>query len=157
LKVDLGTELKNKKMAQIKDSRISGSKQKKETKMATKKPITEKKKIIAKTKPAKATINVECNDSHCPIHSAIKTRGRMFEGVVVRSKMAKTITVQWPRRVYLSKYERFEKRRSKVKAHNSACINAKAGDMVKIAECRPIAKSKNFVVVEIIKKMGDKQ
>ena len=45
---------------------------------------------------------------------------------------------------------RYEKRRSKILAHNPPCIDAKKGDKVKIAECRPISKNVSFVVVEKI-------
>ncbi|MBU1850224.1 MAG: 30S ribosomal protein S17, partial [Nanoarchaeota archaeon] len=65
-------------------------------------------------------------------------------------KMHKTVTVEWERRKYIPKYERYEKRRSKVKAHNPNCIKAQEGDLVVIKEVRPISKSKNFVVMEII-------
>ena len=37
---------------------------------------------------------------------------------------------------------------SRITAHNPPCIDAKTGDKVKIAECRPLSKTKNFVVVE---------
>jgi small subunit ribosomal protein S17 len=56
------------------------------------------------------------------------------------------------RRVYVPKYERYLNRRSKVKAHNPVEISAKEGDTVIIKECRPISKTKKFVVVEVIKK-----
>ena len=106
--------------------------------------VVETKKVVAKTE-------VKCEDRNCTVHGNNKARGRIFEGKVIRAKTAKTITVEWPRKHYLSKYERFEKRRSKVKAHNAPCINAKEGDMVRIAECRPLSKSKNFVVLEVLK------
>jgi small subunit ribosomal protein S17 len=51
----------------------------------------------------------------------------------------------------IAKYERYEKRRSKIHAHNPSCLDAKAGDRVKIAECRPISKTKSYVVVEVLK------
>jgi small subunit ribosomal protein S17 len=120
--------------------------------MATKK-IT--KKVVKKelvVKAPKTTKKTVCTDRHCPVHGNIKTRGRVFEGVITKAKMAKTVVVQWPRRLYLSKYERFEKRKSHVMAHNPACINAKEGMRVKIAECRPISKAKNFVIVEVVSK-----
>jgi small subunit ribosomal protein S17 len=50
-----------------------------------------------------------------------------------------------------TKYERFEKRQSKIHAHNPPCLEAKAGDRVKIAECRPLSKTKSYVVVEVLK------
>jgi small subunit ribosomal protein S17 len=94
---------------------------------------------------------IECTDKNCHIHGKNRVRGRIFEGKVIKSKMTKTIIVEWPRRYYLSKYERFEKRRSKVKAHNPPCIAAKQGDQVRIAECKPISKNKSFIVLEILK------
>jgi small subunit ribosomal protein S17 len=90
-----------------------------------------------------------CNDKNCPFHGNLKCRGRTFSGVVVSSKMHKTVVVEWYRTVYLAKYERYEKKRTKIKAHNPACQNAKEGDLVSIAECRPLSKTKNFVVIQI--------
>ncbi len=84
--------------------------------------------------------------------AGLKLRGRTFVGAVISSKMQKTVAVEWERRHYLKKYERYEKRRSRVKAHNPASINAKEGDIVRIMECRPLSKTKNFVVVEILGK-----
>jgi len=81
----------------------------------------------------------------------LKTRGRTFKGVVVSSKAQKTVTVEWNRRVYVPKYERYQNKRSKVKAHNPEEIDAKEGDTVIINECRPISKTKKFVVTEVVK------
>jgi small subunit ribosomal protein S17 len=61
--------------------------------------------------------------------------------------MQGTIRVEWTYLHYLQKYERYEKRRTRVKAHNPACINVKKGDKVRIAECRPLSKTVNFVVL----------
>lgn len=81
-------------------------------------------------------------------NTKITTRGRIFEGIVISDKMAKTVTVEWPRRRYVAKYERYQKARSRVKAHNE--IGAKTGDRVKIQETRPISKTKKFQVIEIL-------
>ena len=91
-----------------------------------------------------------CQDDNCPFHGTLKCRGRVFTGTVVSSRMQKTVNVEWEWQNYLRKYERYEKRRSRVKAHNPSCINANEGDIVKIMECRPLSKTKNFVVVEIL-------
>jgi small subunit ribosomal protein S17 len=93
----------------------------------------------------------ECTDPHCPFHGALSVRGQVLDGTVVSTKMDKTVVVQ---REYLKrniKYDRYEKRRSKLHAHNPPCINAKEGDKVVIAECRPLSKTKNFVIVEVSK------
>jgi small subunit ribosomal protein S17 len=91
-----------------------------------------------------------CIDAHCPFHGSLSVRGRTFIGTVVSDRMAKSVTVEWERTVHVPKYERYEKKKSKVKAHNPECINVKAGDKVKIMECRPISKTKHFVVMEKI-------
>jgi len=89
-----------------------------------------------------------CVDKNCPFHGKIKVRGRIFTGIVKSSKANKTVKIQFERLYPLTKYERFEKRSTKIQAHNPDCINAKEGDQVKIMETRPISKTKNFVVIE---------
>ncbi len=81
----------------------------------------------------------------------LSRRGRTFEGRVTSDKMHKTVTVEWPRRKYVPKYERYEKRKTSVKAHNPEDINAKEGDKVRIMETRPLSKTKKFIVIEVIK------
>lgn len=92
--------------------------------------------------------NEECTDKNCMIHGKVRTRGRAFTGVVVSAKMQRTVTFEFERSYYLPKYQRYEKRKTRLKAHNPGCINAKEGDVVKVMECRPISKTKSFVVVE---------
>ena len=94
----------------------------------------------------------KCNDKNCPFHGTISLRGRMFKGTVVSDKAAKTVTVVWPRIVKVPKYEHLEKKRSRVKAHNPDCINARKGQAVTIMETKPISKTKKFVVVEVSEK-----
>ncbi len=90
-----------------------------------------------------------CEDKNCPFHGNLKVHGRQHTGVVVSAKMNKTITVSWERRIYVPKYERYERKISKVQAHSPACIGAKEGDVVKIMECRPLSKLKTFVVIKV--------
>jgi len=78
----------------------------------------------------------------------INTHGRTFQGIVKSAKMHKTVTVEWAGTKYLPKYERYEKKRTKVKAHNSQEINAQEGDLVTIKECRQLSKTKNFIVIK---------
>lgn len=82
------------------------------------------------------------------MQQSIKTRGRTFTGVVVEDKMQLTATVEWARRKYVTKYERYETARTRLKAHNPKEIDAKKGDIVKLVECRPISKTKKFMIVE---------
>lgn len=124
----------------------------KETKVVKAKRTKEVKEKQVDVKQEASKAKESCNDVKCPFHGNLKLRGRIFVGTVISHKMAKTITVEWPRQIYLSKYERFEKRRSRVKAHLPSCIKIKVGDRVKIAECRPLSKTKNFVVIEVLSK-----
>ena len=48
----------------------------------------------------------KCEDKHCPFHGSIVVRGRTFNGKVVKANMQKTVTIEWPRLMYLRKYER---------------------------------------------------
>lgn len=93
----------------------------------------------------------KCNDVKCPFHGSLSVRGRQFTGIVVSAKMRKTAVIEFERLHFLKKYERYEKRRTKLKVHNPECINAKEGDVIEVIECRPLSKTKNFV---IIKKVG---
>ncbi len=99
-------------------------------------------------KPPKKT----CKDIKCPFHGKLSIRGRVFIGKVVSDKALKTVIVRWDYHRYISKYERYERRHNKVAAYNPECINAKEGDIVKISECRPLSKTKKFVVIEKVKK-----
>lgn len=90
----------------------------------------------------------ECNDNKCPFHGELSCYGSVFTGVVTSTKMHKTSSVEWKWHKYIQKYERYEQKRTRVKAHNTPCINAKEGDIVKIIRCRPLSKTKNFVIVE---------
>lgn len=93
-----------------------------------------------------------CNDQNCPFHGRLAVRGQILEGIVVSDKMDKTVVIRRDYVKYIPKFERYERRKSKIKAHNPPCISAKVGDLVKIAECRPISKTKSFVVIEVIKR-----
>ena len=89
-----------------------------------------------------------CTDKKCPRHGGLSVRGRQFTGVVVSTKMRKTAIVEWEWQRTIPKFERYEKRNTNLKVHNPACIDAKEGDVVRVHECRPLSKSKSFVIVE---------
>jgi len=90
----------------------------------------------------------ECQDNKCPFHGVLSIRGNILQGRVVSTKARKTAVVKREFLHFLRKYERYERRHSKINAYNPECISAKEGDMVTIAECRPLSKTKHFVVVE---------
>ena len=71
---------------------------------------------------------------------------RTLTGKVVSNKMDKSITVLIERRVKHPVYGKYITRSTKLHAHdeNNVC---KEGDVVTIAECRPISKRKRWEVV----------
>jgi small subunit ribosomal protein S17 len=89
-----------------------------------------------------------CEDVNCPFHGTLSVRGRSMDGIVVSDRMQKSVVVRIEYTRYFPKYERYARMNSRITAHNPPCINARRGDRVKIAECRPISKTKSFVVVE---------
>jgi len=91
-----------------------------------------------------------CKDRNCPFHGDIKLRGRIFKGKVVKTLMNKTATVEWERSVLIPKYERFEKKMTRIKVHSPLCMDIKKGDEVRVVETRPISKTKNFVIIEVL-------
>ena len=89
-----------------------------------------------------------CSSVKCPWHGTLKVRGRIFEGAVVSARSSDTVIVAWNYYKYVPKYERYERRKTRIAAHIPECIQAKAGDTVHIGECRPVSKTKKFVVFE---------
>lgn len=92
-----------------------------------------------------------CKDPHCPFHGELRVRGRIFQGTAVSTKMQKTAIVKWNRLFYLQKYERYEPRTTRVAVHNPECLDIREGNTVKIMECKPISKTKKFVIIEKVK------
>jgi small subunit ribosomal protein S17 len=72
-------------------------------------------------------------------------------GIVTSDKMQKSIVVSVERKVKHPKYGKFVKKTTKFVAHdeNNDC---NIGDTVKIMETRPLSKSKNWRLVEIIER-----
>lgn len=89
-----------------------------------------------------------CDDVDCPFHGELSLRGHTLEGIVVSNKMEKTIIVRRDYLNYVPKFKRYERRRSNVAAHNPPCLEIKAGDRVRLAECRPLSKTVSFVAIE---------
>ena len=70
---------------------------------------------------------------------------RVLEGNVVSDKSDKTITVEVERRFKHPLYKKYLRRNDKYAAHDPANTH-KVGDRVRIVECRPISKSKRWIV-----------
>jgi small subunit ribosomal protein S17 len=79
-----------------------------------------------------------------------RTRRKVRQGVVTSDKMEKTVTVSLVRRYAHPVYGKQVTRTKKVKARNDH--GAKTGDTVRIMETRPLAKTVNWRVLEIVEK-----
>ena len=95
---------------------------------------------------------VECKDSKCYIHGDVKVRGSRTEGEVVSDKGKNSVIIERDLVKYISKYERYARRKSKIAAHNPPCIGAKLGDIVESGECRRLSKTKSWTVTKILAK-----
>lgn len=72
-------------------------------------------------------------------------------GVVTSDKMDKSIVVSVERRVKHPKYGKFVKKTTKFVAHDEK-NDSNTGDTVRIMETRPLSKTKNWRLVEIIER-----
>ena len=72
---------------------------------------------------------------------------RVLQGVVVSDKAEKSITVEVRRRVFHKFYKKIITKSNRYNVHDED--NAYSiGDNVKIIECAPISKTKNWLVVK---------
>jgi small subunit ribosomal protein S17 len=74
-----------------------------------------------------------------------------IEGIVISSKMNKTIVVRVERLVKHPVFHKYIKRHVKYKAHDEANL-CQIGDRVTIAESRPLSKEKRWRMVQIVEK-----
>jgi small subunit ribosomal protein S17 len=81
---------------------------------------------------------------------ATRTKRKIRMGVVTSDKMEKTVTVSLVRRYAHPVYGKQVTRTKKVKARNDH--DAKTGDTVRIMETRPLAKTVNWRVTEIVER-----
>jgi len=93
-----------------------------------------------------------CKDVHCPWHGSLPVRGRVLDCVVVSTRAHLTAIVERSYHKLVPKYHSYERRKSRLVVHNPACIAAKEDDSVVIAECRPVSKTKKFVIVSKVQK-----
>ncbi len=103
-------------------------------------------------RPGKKIFNIDpptrsCDDPNCPWHGTIRVRGKIMEAKVIKYRAQKMAVVEREYLVYVPKYLRYERRRSRIHVHVPPCIDVREGDMVIIGETRPIAKTVAFVVL----------
>ena len=97
-------------------------------------------------------VSGSCTDPKCPFHGILSLRGKTFQGTVI-SKFPKRIAIEFERTIYLRKYERYAKSKTKLHARLPDCLadSINIGDYIEIHECRPLSKIISFVVTKKIK------
>ncbi len=89
--------------------------------------------------------------SSSPIEtSAVESKRRCLEGVVVSARMAKTVVVRIDRRVAHPKYGKYFTLSKKFKVHDEQG-QAKVGDVILIEETRPLSKDKHWRYLKTVK------
>ena len=92
----------------------------------------------------------KCTDQKCPFHGQINVKKEIFKGKVIKKDINRSATIEWSKSSYVQKYERYEIKRSRMRVHNPACIDANLGQEVLVARTRPLSKEKNHVIIQII-------
>lgn len=80
-----------------------------------------------------------------------ETKTRTLTGKVISDKCDKTVTVIVERKVKHPVYGKYVRRSTKFHAHDEANTAAQ-GDTVTIQECRPMSKTKSWLVLEVVEK-----
>ncbi|MCO5171774.1 MAG: 30S ribosomal protein S17 [Planctomycetes bacterium] len=104
----------------------------------------------AETPPADATAQPAPERRY-----ADTTRGKrtVFEGMVVSTKMQKTLVVELGRLEPHKKYGKYVRRHTRVYAHDEKG-EAQLGDTVSVYECRPYSKLKKYRLGAVLKRAG---
>jgi small subunit ribosomal protein S17 len=123
--------------------------------MSEKTTRTVAKKAAGKVKaPAAAKASVPATASTSIAATApatVPATAKTLTGKVISNKMQKTVSVEIERLVRHETYGKYLRRSTKLMAHdeNGEC---REGDMVTIAECRPISRHKSWRVVRVVER-----
>ena len=80
-----------------------------------------------------------------------RKRRKVREGIVVSTKMDKTVVVSVVDRVQHSCYRKTLQRTTKLYAHDEA-NEVREGDRVRVAETRPLSRQKRWRIVEVLER-----
>ena len=86
-----------------------------------------------------------------PGASSRVNRRKTRDGVVVSSKMDKTVVVSVVERVRHARYQKTLQRTKRLYAHDEA-NDVREGDRVRIQETRPLSRTKRWRVVEVLER-----
>jgi small subunit ribosomal protein S17 len=129
--------------------------------MAKKKTKTEKAlqetpaKVRREKQVQKSTEKANTAEAQLPKllkEKRIRTHGKIFQGRVIK-KFPKRVVIEFERMVYIRKYERYTKTKTKIHARlpESMENQINIGDLIRVQECRPLSKIIHFIVIEKIK------
>ena len=98
-------------------------------------------------------VGTACTDRDCPKHGKLRSHGRVFQGTVT-AIFPRRMTMVFERTIFVRKYERYAKTKTKIHARIPACMQHEIhkGDLVSIQECRPLSKIIHHVFMEVVKK-----
>ena len=91
----------------------------------------------------------EDGDNKNPFNGTLSIRGKIFEGIVVKSAAKNTVILEKESPIYFEKFKRYGRGKNRIHAHVPSNLDVNHGDRVMAAECRQRAKSVSFVVVEV--------
>ncbi|KAK0941834.1 40S ribosomal protein S11-B [Friedmanniomyces endolithicus] len=93
-------------------------------------------------------------DKKCPFTGLVSIRGRILSGLVVSTKMHRTIVIRREYLHFVPKYARYERRHKNLSAHVSPAFRVEEGDTVTVGQCRPLSKTVRFNVLRVLPKTG---
>lgn len=90
------------------------------------------------------------------VGTRIGTRGKIFEGVI-KKKFPKRVVIEFERTIYVRKYERYSKSKTKIHARIPQEMESKLniGDLIRVRECRPLSKIIHFLVIDKLKDFSE--
>ncbi|KAM3138805.1 30S ribosomal protein S11 [Paramecium bursaria] len=117
----------------------------------TSKGVRYYKEIGLGYKTPKEAIDGTYIDKKCPFTGNVSIRGKIIKGIVISTKMTRTLIIRRDYLHYVPKYNRYEKRHRNVPVHLSPAFGVvKEGDIVVAGQCRPLSKTVRFNVLKVI-------
>ncbi len=107
--------------------------------------------MAEQTAPEQATPDLAAPEPATPVAEARPNRRKVREGTVVSVAMEKTAVVSVIERVRHPRYAKTVQRTKRVHAHDEA-NDLRVGDRVRVAETRPLSKTKRWRVVEVLER-----
>ncbi|VDN59841.1 unnamed protein product [Dracunculus medinensis] len=118
----------------------------------SKKPLRYTRNVGLGFKTPREAIEGTYIDKKCPFTGNVSIRGRILTGVVIKTKMQRTIVIRRDYLHFIKKYRRYEKRHRNMSVHCSPAFrDISLGDVVIVGECRPLSKTVRYNVLKILK------